>query len=222
MDGIAAYKAAQYVKAIDTFKKLTDKGIVNAKLYYNLGNAYLKANDLGNAILWYERAAKLDGNDPDLQFNLSHARSLTKDEDGTKGPLLYRILFFWKYQLSHQTIIALALICNAVFWILLLLRLLIRSKKRVFGVAAVVVILPTMIFISTALYNFYETYQTPNGVILPEKVSVRSGFGDHATELFVLHAGTVVTIQKIQKNFLRISYSKDKIGWIKRSQAGMI
>ncbi len=222
LDGVQSYKSGQYQKAIDTFKRLADDGNANAKLYYNLGNAYLKAEDIGHAILWYERAQKLNGSDPDLIFNLSYARSLAKDVDTSKSGGVHRILFFWKYQLSRQTILAIALVCNGIFWFLLILRTFLRSKRKALGVGAAVVALPMLVFICTALYNYYETAQTPQAVILPGSVSVRSGLSDNATELFVLHAGTVVKVQKRQGEFLRISYTKDKIGWLKQSQVGII
>lgn len=222
LDGIAAYKTGDYQKAVMEFKTLAESGIANAKLYYNLGNAYLKAQDLGHAILWYERAMKSAGNDPDLLFNLAYARSLTKDAGDPKSISLSRILFFWKYQLSHRTIVILALSANALFWLLLLLRRFILSKRRTLGFAAAAAALPALLFIVTALYNFYEAGHSPRAVILPKSVSVRSGLSDHATELFVLHAGTVVKIEKRQGEFMRIAYEEDKIGWIKQSSAGII
>ena len=222
LDGIAAYKSGRYQEAVTTFKDLADQGVTNPKLFYNLGNAYLKIKDLGHAILWYERAARLDGDDPDLKFNLTYARSLTKDVDSDQGPSLNKIFFFWKYQLSYQTVLILALILNSLFWLLLFAGRFIKTKRRPLGIAAMVLALPAVIFVFTAIYNYYEISHSRRAVILPKKVSIRSGFTDHSTELFVLHAGTTVNIQKKQGDFLRISYSKDKIGWIKRSAAGVI
>ena len=222
LDGISAYKSGRYQEAVTAFKDLTDQGVTNPKLFYNLGNAYLKIKDLGHAILWYERAARLDGDDPDLKFNLTYARSLTKDVDSDRGPSLNKIFFFWKYLLSYQTVIVLALILNGLFWLLLLAGRFIKSKRRPLGIAGLVLTLPAVIFVFTAIYNYYEISHSRRAVILPKKISIRSGLSDHSTELFVLHAGTTVNIQKKQGDFLRISYSKDKIGWIKRSAVGVI
>jgi tetratricopeptide (TPR) repeat protein len=222
LDGIAFYKSEQYKEAITTFNALADNGIVNAKLYYNLGNAYLKIQDIGHAVLWYERARIIDGNDPDLLFNLSYARSLIKDAPYSTDPGLDRIFFFWKYRLSGQTILMLAITFNGLFWLLLLLKALITAKRRALAVSAFIVAIPTLIFVFTAIYNYYETSQNHIAVVLPEEVSVRSGFSEHSTELFVLHAGTMVKIQKRQGNFLRISYSKAKIGWIRQTAVGQL
>ena len=79
-----------------------------------------------------------------------------------------------------------------------------------------------LIFILTAAYNDYETDYIKEAVILPARVSIRSGLTDDATELFVLHAGTKVKIDKEKDDYIRISFSEGKIGWIKKSDAGVI
>ena len=100
MDGTEAYRNGNWPAAIAAFESLADGGVNNGKLFYNLGNAYLKNDDLGRALLWYERALKRIPDDPDLRFNYDYALTLTKDERGEKESPLLRILFFWKYQLS--------------------------------------------------------------------------------------------------------------------------
>ena len=52
------------------------------------------------------------------------------------------------------------------------------------------------------------------GVIVSERVSVRSGFSEQSTELFVLHAGTVVRIERKADHHTLIQFSSDKIGWV--------
>jgi uncharacterized protein YgiM (DUF1202 family) len=51
---------------------------------------------------------------------------------------------------------------------------------------------------------------------------VRSGLTEDSTELFVLHAGTKVKIGKERNGFYRISFSDTKIGWLKKSEVGII
>jgi SH3-like domain-containing protein len=79
-----------------------------------------------------------------------------------------------------------------------------------------------LVFTLTAVYNDYETDFTKEAVILPSRVSIRSGLTDDATELFVLHAGTKVKIDKEKDAYIRIFFSEGKIGWIKKSDAGVI
>jgi tetratricopeptide (TPR) repeat protein len=217
-DGIQAYKENNFDKAITAFEKIS--GVKNPKLFYNLGNAYLKNNDLGHSMLWYERALKLNPDDPDLKFNYNYALSLTKDEKDDREFPIIRILFFWKYLLSSYAVQCAALSLNLLFWLVLIIRMLMKKKlMKTFGY---VLLMLTLIFTLTAFYNEYEEIYLRQAIILPEKISVRSGFAQDSTELFALHAGTKVRIEKESKDFFRIYFSEGKIGWIRKSEAGVI
>jgi SH3-like domain-containing protein len=80
----------------------------------------------------------------------------------------------------------------------------------------------TLIFSATAAFNYVEATQVRHAVILTEQVAVRSGFTDTATQLFVLHAGTRVRVEREADTHLLIRYTEDKIGWVKKSEAGII
>ena len=215
-----AYKNGDYTAAIDGFEALADEGIRNGKLYYNLGNAYLKTDDLGRALLWYERALTLIPGDPDLRFNYDYARSLAKDaREGTDSDVT-RILFFWKYQLSAGTIKLLALLFNALLWGFVLAWRLLR--RRGLRRAAWITALPAALFILTAAWNYYEAAHRSRAIVLPAQIAVRSGLEETSTELFKLHAGAKVEVVKHLDNHVQIRFSEDKIGWVPQGQVGII
>lgn len=56
------------------YEELCRRGVHNALLYRNLGNAYFLADDLPHAILAYRRGLRLDPCDRDLHACLAHAR----------------------------------------------------------------------------------------------------------------------------------------------------
>ena len=95
-------------------------------------------------------------------------------------------------------------------------------RKKVFKLPAYLFLIPTVIFTLTAFFNLYEARYIKHAIIIPEKVAVRSGLTGESTELFVLHAGTKVKIQKENKDFYRIYFSDGKIGWIRKSQVEII
>jgi len=220
LDGIAAYRSGDYDRAVEAFGRIADSGVENAKLYYNLANAHLKNDDLGRAVQWYEKALKLTPNDPDLKFNYEHAVSLTKDEKGEKELPLTKILFFWKHHYSAKTIQYAAIILSAFFWLCLLMMVL--FKKPVFKTTAFIILFLSLTLAFTAAYNYYESYRFKQGIILPPQVSIRSGLSNDSTELFRLHAGTKVTIEKQNETHFRIYFSAGKIGWIKKQDLGVI
>lgn len=218
--GLEAYQAEDYEKAIQDFETIAQSGVTNGRLFYNLGNAYLKNDQLGPAILWYERARKLIPDDPDLRFNLEHAHSLTKDAVDSDGSPLVRIFFFWRYQLSPRSIRIAAIVCNGIFWVLLGAWLLMRRKGL--SRAAKVVALPALVFVITAIFNYHEAANLQRAIVLPEQTAVRSGLTDDATQLFVLHAGAKVSIVKARNDHFQIRFAADKIGWVGKNAVGVI
>lgn len=220
ISAMEAYKAQKYADAISNLEAIAQSGAHNGALYYNLGNAHLKNNDLGRAILWYERALKLLPNDPDLRFNYDYARSLTSDAAEEDTGSVLRIFFFWKYKLSSRTITVLAIGFNLLFWCLLLGRCL--TGRRGFRHAAAAALIPAIVFILTAAFNYYEAAHQHQGIVLSEKVSIRSGLKKTSTELFVLHAGAKVRVVKQMKDHIQIRFSEDKIGWVENSAIGII
>jgi tetratricopeptide (TPR) repeat protein len=220
MEGTNAFDNGDWSGAIAAFKRLADSGIDNGKLFYNLGSAYLKNGDLGRALLWYERALKRNPDDPDLRFNYDFALTLTKDEPGEKESPLLQILFFWKYQLSHSSVRWIAICLNATLW--MVLSVLVVRKKRLLRPSTLSIAAAALIFSATAAYNYVEATRVRYAVILSEQAAVRSGFTDAATQLFVLHAGTKVRLTRETDTHLLIRYTEDKIGWVKRSEAGII
>ena len=220
LDGIKDYQNAHYEDAIRKFSAVADGGVINGKLYYNLGNAHLKNGDVGLALLWYERAEKLIPNDPDLKFNMDYARSMVKDIKDEKGHTIYRVLFFWKYLLSPEVIKWAAISLNAVFWAILITGGILKKNpsKMIPGIIVII----AAVFTLTALYNFYEERHVQYAIVISDTVPVRSGFSEDATELFVLHAGTKIRVEKNQGDYYRIYFSKGKIGWVPKSSAGLI
>ena len=220
ISGIEAYQSGQYTQAIEQWEAIAAGGVANGQLFYNLGNAHLKADHLGPAILWYERARQLLPNDPDLRFNLEYARSLTQDTPEESTPPIVRILFFWKYQLSHRTIVIAAVTGNILLWLLIAGWRL--TRRRGLLRAAIIISVPTLLFLLTAGYNFYEKSHLKQAIILPAQVSIRSGFQETDTELFVLHAGTKVQVVRDSKAHYQIRYSSGKTGWVAQNAVGLI
>ncbi|KJS30144.1 MAG: hypothetical protein VR64_17660 [Desulfatitalea sp. BRH_c12] len=219
-DAVEAYKSGDYGAAAEQFESIARTGVRNGRLYYNLGNAYLKDNQLGPAVLWYERAMILMPKDPDLLFNLTHAQSLTRDAPEELHSPLMRILFFWKYQLSAQAIIYLALGFNLLFWMLLGLQRWLHRR----GLARAILLVAgaALLFSATAGFNYLEAGQASRAIVLAELVAVRSGLEPNSTELFILHAGAKVKVLKQRNAHYQVRYGADKIGWVDQKEIGLI
>lgn len=66
----SAYNEGNYQKAIEIYSDIATNQGVSAPLLFNLGNAYYNSGDLGNAMLCYQRAKKLDPANKMINSNL--------------------------------------------------------------------------------------------------------------------------------------------------------
>ena len=221
VEGISDYKAGRFSEAAEKFVYLAvQEGIENGELYYNAGNAFLKAGDTGRAILWYERAQKLIPHDPDLRFNLAHARTFVKDKADSPGLDITGMFFFWKNYLPLWLMIWTAIGLSATFAIYAGMRS--RRGKRVFTLAGVIFFMAVALAGITVCYDYYEAAHGRFAVILADEAAIRSGLSPEATPLFLLHAGTRVRVEEDRDGYLKIIFSRGKIGWVSGASAEMI
>ena len=69
----AAYNEGRFATAAENYEAILAQGQHSAKVYFNLGNAYFKQDDLAHAILYYHRALRLEPADEDIRHNLEYA-----------------------------------------------------------------------------------------------------------------------------------------------------
>jgi tetratricopeptide (TPR) repeat protein len=81
----ADYAAGKFQSAIDGYESLIKAGQWNPSLFYNLGNAHFRTDDLGRAILNYERALALDPGQPEAKANLQLARDRARALELTRS-----------------------------------------------------------------------------------------------------------------------------------------
>ena len=73
------YQKGNYQQAIRDYEEILKNG-ESAEIYFNLGNAYYRTDNITKAVLNYERARLLSPGDDDINFNLQFARSKTIDK----------------------------------------------------------------------------------------------------------------------------------------------
>ena len=107
-----------YRRSALRFERLvTVGGVRNGQLFYNIGNAYFRTNDVGRAILNYRRAEQYIGDDPNLVQNLNHARGTRLDSfEETQETQVLKTLLFWHYDISTGSRSMLFALLAAVFW----------------------------------------------------------------------------------------------------------
>lgn len=223
VDAVRDYKAGRFEAAAQGFEIIAGSGVVNPYLCYNIGNAHLRAGSLGKAVLWYERAARLSPENPDIRFNLSHARSLVRDR--IESPLTLRdILFFWEGLVSLKHLQMAAIAGSALFF--LWAGIAAGRKKRILSPVGLSMLALLVALTLVAGLEAYRLGAERHAVILAEQTRARSGTLETATPLFELHEGTKVRVLEKKGGFIKIriegSVSGDKMGWVSLDHAEVI
>ena len=213
-----------YQQARAGYEQLVAAGIHNARLYYNLGNAYFRLNDLGRAILYYRRGLRLEPGNRQLQANLSYARSRRTDQidlSNQRRPTLLPQLFFWSDTLSVPTQWALALGGYYLAWGCVLAHLVWRRASLRWCLAGAAFV--CLVFAGSTWLT-QSQYMTKAGVIVAEEVVVRKGNGESYTPQLPqpLHAGTEFVVLEERGSWLAIQLDNGVSGWIRRDSATLL
>lgn len=72
--GDSAYNKKEYHEALRYYSAALNDDGVSSNLYYNMGNTYYRLNDIGHAIVNYERALAYDPSNKDARANLEFVR----------------------------------------------------------------------------------------------------------------------------------------------------
>src|SRR5690606_12416281 len=109
----------RYREAAQLFESMLGEGYENGYVRYNLGNAWLRAGELGEAIAAYRRAELLIPGDANLAVNLKRAldrRQQPFSPDAQRALIDY--LLFWRGGLPLRTEVQLTLVAAGLAFIL--------------------------------------------------------------------------------------------------------
>jgi len=211
-----------FAEAAAKFQALVDAGVHNGRLYYDLGNAYLQAGRLGEAMVSYRRAERLIPGDARLEENLRYARSLCQNQIPISGQrAFWKTLFFWHHDTPLRWRVTLALLSYSVFWVGLIAWTFRRRGAWWYLLAPCLAL-----WLATGASALIELYQParPAGVILADNVTVHKGNGEGFEPQFQekLHEGVEFAVIEHRGDWLNIELGDGKTGWIRLSDAELI
>lgn len=212
-----AYTQNKFNQAIELYKKVIANGFESSELYYNLGNAYFKTKDYASAILYYEKAQKLDPSNEKIHFNIqvANARIIDKIEE---LPLPFYKKWFSEFRLwfSIDTWAVISVVSLFLFFLLIsayLLANIISIRKFTFWASAVF-----LLFAMLSGINAYSQYrsikQSSEGIVFEPTVNVKSSPETNSQDIFVIHDGTKVKITDKVGTWIEIKIANGSDGWV--------
>lgn len=215
------YAKGNYQQAIKDYQEILKAG-VSSEIYYNLGNAYYRTDNITQALLAYERALQLSPGDNEIRFNLQYARSKTIDKITPETEMFF---VTWYNSLVNFTSVdrwANTAIVSIVMALLLILVFLFApqmwARKSGFYGSAVFLLL----FAFANLFAFQQKHEleTKQGaIVIAPTVNVKKTPAASGTDVFVIHEGTRVDItDRGMKQWRGIKLADGREGWLKTSQ----
>jgi tetratricopeptide (TPR) repeat protein len=224
-DADSAYVNGNYQEAIKGYEALLRNG-ASAELYYNLGNAYYRTENITRAVLNFERALLLSPGDSDIRFNLQIARSKTIDKIVPESEMFF---VTWYRSLvnimsvdgwGRTALVSLALVI-VLFLVYLFSARVWMQKVGFFGGGVLLVLF--------VISNIFAWQQRQNllyrqgAIVIAPSVTVKSTPAQNGTDLFILHEGTKVIITDgSMKNWREVRLADGKKGWIESKKIEVI
>ena len=220
------YTEENYQEALAGFTALEADGYVSGELYYNIGNCYYKlGNCLGQSILYYERALKLDPSYEDAQVNLAIAREYTLDRiDEVPEFILLTWIKAFRDTVSSDAWAWIALVLFLVTAVMVLLFRFggspaLRKTAFALAVAALLMTIISAVF----AFNLRSGLESDREAVVTVPVSsVKSSPGSTDQSLFILHEGTKVAVMDSLGEWFRIELSDGRQGWLEAEDVEII
>lgn len=215
------YKKGNYQQAIRDYEELLKKG-PSVELYYNLGNAYYRTDNITRAVLNYERALLLSPGDEDIRFNLQMARSKTIDKITPKSEMFF---VTWYKSLVNFTSIdgwANTAIISIAIALLLILCYLFGKKILIRKAGFYGAIFFVVLFMSSNIFAYEQrrilTRRT-GAIITAASAPLKKTPVANSEYNTIIHEGSrVEIIDDTMKDWKLVELEDGREGWIQSSQ----
>lgn len=206
------YSEGHFREAADGYQAMIRSGRWSAPLFYDLGNAWFRLGDFGQAILNYERALALDPHHPEAEANLR----LTRDEARAlelKKNVLERYI-------GTGTATQYSIVASIAFWIALFAaaRLFFLHRRSARMVTLIILSLGVL---AGAVFALYTMEAGSNGralaIVTGKNIEARLATADNANSVLALPPGSEIKILSERGDWIYAALPNDLRGWIPAS-----
>jgi len=210
------YDKGEYAISEGVYLSIVKSGVVSETLFYNLGNCYFKLGDKVQAVLYYEKALKLNAGNEDAVHNLSVVNGTLVDKFEKLPSFSVRPLFSSiNAVVSYDLLGVLSVLC-LVFGAALFFKTKKNGKKFTFSNSWLVLVVALFLYLWGAAQKS-QLVSVSAGVVSINGVEVRSEPNSDATLLFELNEGTKVELVDDNNEWYNIKTLDGNQGWVEKS-----
>ena len=225
-DANQAYTEGRWEDAANGYEQISDLGLESASLYCNTGDAFYKGGNIPMAILYYERALKLDPSYSDARYNLELLNQMIQDRIDSVPEFIFKawardicyIMDSDSWAVAFLVLLALTL----AMFLMFVLAPTVGARRIGFftGIAALMLALAALSF-SCWQKNDYESADA--AIVIRPVTSVKSSpSSESSMDLFILHEGTKVRILDSVGAWDNIELADGRQGWVRSTDVAVI
>lgn len=219
----------EYEKAREKYERLENLGMADASLSYNLGTVYARLGKLGEAVLHYERALRLEPGQDDARYNLSVIREFIarRASEAGRDADLVPSAGPWRATLDRFSSSGAALIFLvfhlALFAVLGIRRFISAEMPRLsLGVLSGVIFVLTLSTFAVAVGKWHQDTHEKEAVIIREgAVDILEGPGSEVKR-FSLEEGSRVKLLETRGQWIHLQDLEGRDGWLSADTLGRI
>ena len=203
------YNNENYKEAQNIYEQLLLLNPNSPELNYNLGNTFYNQNKLGKAKYYYQHSLKLSPRDSDIHHNLKIINNQVIDNINSSmsfRSLLNRLVSLIKISEILIIIAGLFTILNISTFIWL------KLNKDLAKATSIIVSI--LIGLSSIGVTYKTSLKSQVGIIIKEKVAIKSGPLNSFDTLFYLHDGTEFTVVNHNEKWTKLKLENGLVGWI--------
>ncbi len=213
-----AYIDGRWADAVADYELISGMGLESAALYYNTADAYFKDGNISKAILFYERALRLDPSYEDARYNLELLNNTIQDRIDPVPDFILRV---WAKDICYVMDSDAWAVCFLVLLALTLALALLfilgatAAGRRAGFFTGIVTLLLAVASLSFSLWQKNDYMSADDAIVMRPVTSVKSSPSSEAsTDLFILHEGTKVRILDNVGNWYNVELADGRQGWI--------
>ncbi len=215
-------ESKQFQLAVDHYEQLRRRGVQNPALFMNLGNAYLLADDIPEAILTYRRGLQLNPNNLEMRANLAYARDQVVYSSADSFARPPESLWpSWLPRWTPGMSLGATFLFYVMSWIGLAHRWAFRPESRPWlpGIGAAGALCFAVIFLFQMRAEKTEV-EHPLVVISADQTYLHKGNHSLYPRAYdTPHRGVEARLLQIRGDWLQIELTGGQLGWVPRKNA---
>lgn len=207
------YAQGDFDSALVLYKQYADQEGLSAALHNNLGSTYFRLNEVGEAVLHFEKALFLSPGDRSIKENLMLARSRVSNRIAEWQPLFF--VRWWEEAIRQDRATFWAVLSLMVF-LLLLLALIGRRlglgpqvpSKGLAGIGAV-----WMLLLVLAYFSASQSLESGRAVVMSSHAPLQAS-PEPGKPLSLIPEGTTVSWKRSKGGWAELTLPDGRKGWM--------